>query len=141
MNALDQPDFVIFQSRVKRHFQRSGELVGGEEHLRKIILGWYGIPQAQDYQICHQCMQPIDNNDTDESKGDLTRTIDETVTMGTIMDTAMCADQPCVVIPAAPMGWNHFHMRYMVDGEWSPWSTAKNFNVGEELGSIDHEEL
>ena len=135
--AIERPDFKIYQSRTKEHRQRgSGILIEEEKHLRKIILGWYSIPNAEAYEICHQCVQDIND------MGEYVSNDDADAKVGTVIPAdAMCGGEPCLILPAAPMGWNHFHLRYKVGGEWSPWSIAKKFNVGEKVGQMDHEEL
>lgn len=142
--ALDRPDFSIFQARSKQHRHSSGDLVEGEEELRKIILGWHAIPDAEAYEICHQCSDWIDestgseidsHDETDENKAG---TVHRTTPANT------CGGEPCLVLPAAPLGYNRFHMRYQTAAggrAWSPWSKSVNYNVGDALGHLKHEEL
>mmetsp|Transcript_13327 Transcript_13327/g.20208 ORF Transcript_13327/g.20208 Transcript_13327/m.20208 type:complete len:207 (-) Transcript_13327:223-843(-) len=134
----ERPNFQIFQSRAKHHFTRAGEKVEGEEELRKVILGWYAIPGAEEYQICHQCVGRID-----ESTGRINEPEDGVAQAGRIQTVSIhfqCGGHPCLVLPAAPLGFNHFHLRYKKGGEWSLWSTVRNYNVGE-IGPMEHQEL
>ena len=153
----ERPEFKIYQSRVKQHRSgATGQLVEGEEELRKIILGWYEISNALEYEICHQCFGNTNNIRIDEQTGKdlLTDTYDATDGSGTIhkisIDTK-CGGQPCLVLPSAPIGQNTFHMRYKAGEDnspkWSLWSKVKIFNVDKEnLGTMEeqqqqHEEL
>ena len=127
--AIDRPDFSIYQARAKQHRHSSGQLVQGEEELRKIILGWYAIPEAKAYEICHQCKGRIDESTGNEISIDG----QEKDGIGTVHRTTpadTCGEQPCLVMPAAPLGYNRFHLRYQSGGgEWSPWSKSVNYNV------------
>mmetsp|Transcript_23005 Transcript_23005/g.33953 ORF Transcript_23005/g.33953 Transcript_23005/m.33953 type:complete len:170 (-) Transcript_23005:64-573(-) len=132
---IARPEFNIYQARAKQHRRGAeGKLVEGEEHLRKIILGWYRIDGAEAYEICHQCVGRIDENTGVE--------IDDSI--GTIRrggEITTCGGQPCTVLPAAPIGYNRFHLRYQTkDGDWSSWSKVKNYKV-EDVGHLEHEEL
>ena len=132
-----RPDFSIYQARVKQHRQGAqGNLVEGEEDLRKVILGWHAIPGVVAYEICHQCVGRIEEA-TGVERGD--------ADIGTIHETPpdhTCGGEPCLVLPAAPLGYNTFHLRYKTDegGLWSPWSEMKRYNV-KDVGHLTHEEL
>eukprot|EP00546_Thalassionema_frauenfeldii_P001971 CAMPEP_0178934440 /NCGR_PEP_ID=MMETSP0786-20121207/23863_1 /TAXON_ID=186022 /ORGANISM="Thalassionema frauenfeldii, Strain CCMP 1798" /LENGTH=170 /DNA_ID=CAMNT_0020612221 /DNA_START=66 /DNA_END=578 /DNA_ORIENTATION=+ len=131
-----RPEFHISAARVKRHFVKgsNGDLVEGEEHLRKVILIWHDVTDAKLYEICHQCRGAVD-----ESTGIM---VDPSIGR-TLKDDYIktCGGKPCIVMPAAPLGYNRFHMRYQNNtGDWSPWSRFKNFNV-QEPGHMEHEEL
>ena len=42
-------------ARVKQHRSGpNGDLVSGEEELRKIIITWKAVPNAAKYEVCHQ---------------------------------------------------------------------------------------
>ena len=132
-----RPNFSIYQARVKQHRQGAqGNLVEGEEDLRKVILGWHAIPNAAAYEICHQCVGRIEEA-TGVERGD--------AEIGTIHATTpdhTCGGEPCLVMPNAPLGYNTFHLRYKTDeaGMWSPWSEMKRYNV-KDVGHLTHEEL
>jgi len=136
--AVDRPKFSIYQSRVKQHRQKTatGDLVAGEEHLRKFILGWYSIPGAEAYEVCHQCVGRVDESTGGEIEGK-----EEVGTVHPSEITMTCGGQPCLIMPGVSMGYNHFHLRYQIGGEWSPWSDVRNYNVGKEIGTVDHDEL
>lgn len=106
--SLDKPRFQMFQSRIKPHRQRSGDLVPGEEHLRKMIFGWEPERYADSYELLHH----------NEANGLLS-----------YKDVRQCAGKPCVVLPAIPLGMQRFQLRYSVKGEWSDWSVVRSFNI------------
>jgi hypothetical protein len=134
--ALDRPEFSIYQARVKQHRSgAAGDLVEGEEHLRKIILGWHGIAAAEAYEICHQCTGRIDEDGMEVAGEEALGTVHP------LTKDNMCGGEPCLVLAAAPLGFNRFHMRYQKGGDWSPWSAVKNYDVGVDLGHLQHEEL
>uniref|UniRef100_A0A6U4HP11 Lipoprotein n=1 Tax=Minutocellus polymorphus TaxID=265543 RepID=A0A6U4HP11_9STRA len=132
-----RPEFSIYQARVKQHRQGArGDLVEGEEELRKIILGWHAIPSAAGYELCHQCVGRIEEA-TGVEMGDAEI---GTVHATTLQDT--CGGEPCLVMPGAPIGYNTFHLRYKTadNGIWSPWSEMKRYDV-QDVGHLQHEEL
>lgn len=149
-------------ARIKQHRQgAAGDLVEGEEDLRKIILNWDPVWEAKAYEICHQCGS-IDSN-SGERKGN--GGADADADGGTVIAIPVgrqgeCGGLPCLVVGGAPLGWNTFHLRVQLkattksnnntsnnnnkdeeedDYRWSAWSPARNFNVQQEqLGSVDH---
>lgn len=134
--AIDRPEFSIYQSRVKQHRAgAAGDLVKGEEELRKIILGWHQIEGSDVYEICHQCVGRINEGTGEEVEGK-----EEIGMIHPISPEHTCGGQPCLIMPAAPLGQNTFHLRFKKDGNFSPWSTIRNYNVGD-VGPIEHEEL
>lgn len=119
------------KARIKQHRSGArGELVEGEEDLRKIILSW---PQQGDneYEVCHNC-------NIDEDSGER-----RSASTGVIIPIPLgqeCGSRPCMVMPGAPLGMNTFHLRVREDNEWSAWSKGRNFNIVDP-GTIYHEEL
>mmetsp|Transcript_13461 Transcript_13461/g.37159 ORF Transcript_13461/g.37159 Transcript_13461/m.37159 type:complete len:153 (-) Transcript_13461:115-573(-) len=126
-----RPEFDL-TARVKNHRRGAeGKMVEGEEDLRKIILQWDRVADAEEYEVCHQCT-------VDDATGILD-------TMGEIRHVPIgrsgeCGNRPCLVMPGAPTGYNRFNLRVRVDDAWSAWSVHRNFNVLEP-GTIEHEEL
>ena len=98
--TMRRPEFSIVQSRVKLHCEISaaGNLVQGEEHLRKVILGWHPIPGAEAYEICHQCLGKINEYTGEE----LSTPTDHELIPFSVDFT--CGGNPCLVLPGAPMG-------------------------------------
>lgn len=124
------PPHMETVARVKNHFHRSGELVEGEEDMRKIIVNWKHYPKAAAYQVCHMC-------DMDKSGVRLNEE------RGTVVDIEVgheCGGNPCMVLPGAPLGINSFSVRAQVGEEWTPWSDQRNFDT-RETGQSQHEEL
>ena len=132
---LQRPKFEIeLTSRVKQHRHKTGDLVVDEEDLRKLIISWKSIAGAQKYELCHNCKDLVD-----EATGEELKPLEDDV--GNILkDTSTCGGSHCVVIPACPLGPNHFHLRYFKHGEWSLWSNVRNFKIGD-IGPMSHEEL
>jgi hypothetical protein len=131
-----RPHFVNVDARAKQHRKHTGGLVGGEEHLRKIILRWNKIPDAEAYEMCHNC------RNIDEATGSVTS---DDLDAGTIIPLEVgrkneCGGIPCMVMPSAPKGYNKFNLRVKKDGEWSAWSENRNYNI-QEPGQLIHEEL
>lgn len=115
--SLDKPRFQIFQSRIKPHRQRSGDLVPGEEHLRKMIFGWEHERYADSYELLH---------------------LNDVNGLVSYKDTKECGGKPCVVLPAIPLGMQRFQLRYSVKGEWSDWSMVRSFNIlTDDTGAVD----
>ena len=136
VSAVDRPDSSSITGRVKPHRAgATGELVDGEEHLRKIIVQWSPVPGAVEYEICHGCTN-IDD-ETGEETGDVSGKV---ISVG-IGEQFTCGNRPCLVMPGAPLGYNLFHLRVKVGDEWSLWSEHRNFNIGDTFGTIEHEEL
>eukprot|EP00980_Cylindrotheca_fusiformis_P021816 scaffold8658_cov101-Cylindrotheca_fusiformis.AAC.2 len=133
--AVDRPDFDP-HARVKQHREKTtGELVAGEEHLRKILLKWDKVPGAEQYQLCHNC------NGIEEATGEAKSLIpeDKIISLG-VGRKYECGGQACLVMPDSPLGYNTFHLRVQVGDEWSKWSKQRNYKV-DEPGTIEHEEL
>ena len=119
------PDIDI-TARIKQHYVggTNGDLVEGEEDMRKIIIQWEAIPGALEYQVCHNCIPT-------ETDGDL-HTVPITQTRG---------GRPMYIKKDAPLGMNSFQVRVsLAEGELTEWSKQRNFNV-DEPGSVHHEEL
>ena len=105
----------------------------GQEHLRKIILQWEKVQEAAAYEVCHNCeIEDLTGLRSEDCIGDV---LD--IPIGR---AGTCGHGPCMVMPAAPIGYNKFHLRVKVGGEWSLWSRHRNFNV-QEPGRVEHEEL
>ena len=114
---------------------RTGDLVEGEEHLLKMIVKWNPIPGAEAYELCYNC------NFIDEDTGAEISEVDSNAIISIpIGGKNTCGGQPCNVMPGTPRGFNKFHLRVQVGGEWSPWSNYQNFDV-QEPGSFGHTEL
>ena len=125
------------KARVKQHRAGAqGELVPGEEDLRKIILQWDHIAGAQEYQVCHECSQSLLEEDTDAT----TNKNEEDGKIHNVSVGHECGGKPCFILPGAPLGYNAFHLRVKVGDEWSEWSSPRNFFV-KEPGTVSHEEL
>ena len=134
--SADRPDFPL-TARVKPHRAgATGELVKGEEDLRKIILQWDKVPLAEGYEICRNCMNIDDETGEETADNEDGKLL--TVGLG---PEFTCGNRPCLVMPGAPLGYNRFNLRVKVHGEWSPWSEHRNYNVGDVFGTIEHEEL
>jgi hypothetical protein len=115
-------------ARVKEHRGGpQGDLVEGEEHMRKVLLQWDQVPGALGYEVCHNCVPSSDG----ELEGDIIPVpADQTK-----------AGRPVLVFKNAPLGINTFHVRASVkENEWGPWSDQRNFVV-DEPGNIYHDEL
>lgn len=123
-------------ARVKLHrIKTTGEVVEGEETKRKILLKWRSYPNAEKYELCHNC----DNIDeeTGESIGAIPE--DSVIPIG-VGRKFECGGDPCLVYPDAPLGYNKFHLRVLIGDEWSKWSKHRNYKV-DEPGNVEHEEL
>lgn len=133
--AVDRP-FFDPNARVKQHrVKTTGELVEGEEELRKVLLKWDKVPGAEKYEICHNC------DNIDDDTGDNAGLIPEEkiIALG-VSRKYECGGHACLVLPDAPLGFNTFHLRVQVGDEWSKWSKHRNYNV-DEPGFVEHEEL
>jgi hypothetical protein len=143
--APERPQFDL-QARVKQHRRGAeGSLVPGEENLRKIILSWDRVENAEAYEVCHDCHDII-NDDTGiiSSKTTTPLLVDKDgivkvfpLAVGRAFE---CGMRPCLVLPGAPIGYNRFHIRVKVGSEWSAWSKHRNFLVAEP-GAVEHQEL
>mmetsp|Transcript_41453 Transcript_41453/g.49731 ORF Transcript_41453/g.49731 Transcript_41453/m.49731 type:complete len:150 (-) Transcript_41453:412-861(-) len=110
-------------ARVKQHRAGAeGNLVIGEENLRKIIISWNEIRGAS-YEVCHMCSLGEDGVH-DPSVGTLIPAPDT------------CGGKPCSVFPGAFIGLNSFRVRASTGGEWGAWSDERRFEVGDEYGQI-----
>jgi len=140
ISALFLPCFVVSKpatpkldarARVKEHRKGAeGNLVPGEEDLRKIIVSWDHVSEAEDYEVCHNC-----HITTNDEGG--------TSVFGLIHDIPKgmeCGGRPCFVLPGAPLGLNTFHLRVKVkdDDEVSDWSEEVKFFV-EDPGHVHHD--
>lgn len=126
-NAADRPDFVA-TARVKQHMHKTGALVEGEEELLKVILKWKHFPNAEGYELCHNC------NHIDDATGKEIGSIDDAADGGNVIPVEvggrnLCGGEPCNVMPATPRGKNKFYLRVKTDGEWGVWSNYQMFNV------------
>jgi hypothetical protein len=119
---------VDFSARVKQHrFGASGDLVEGEEEMRKIIIQWDAIPGAVSYDVCHNC--PIVEGSPQSGE------------MHSVSVEAQRAGRPVFIKPNTPLGKNTFHVRAnLAGGTNGPWSKGRVFNV-DEPGNAVHEEL
>jgi hypothetical protein len=117
-------------ARVKEHrFGANGQLVPGEEGMKKIIIQWNEIKGAIAYQVCHNCRK------TDEDG------VLEPGEIHFVSLTATRAGRPAFMKPGAPLGRNTFHVRASVEeGKWGPWSEERVFSV-QDPGNAHHEEL
>jgi len=120
-------------ARVKQHRRGAeGNLVEGEEHMRKLLLQWDAVDGALGYEVCHNC-QPTTGSEVKngELQGIITPVpVDQTK-----------AGRPVFIFPNAPLGKNTFHVRVSTKkNEWGPWSAQRTFNVDEEVGTIHHHE-
>ena len=113
----------------------------GEDHLRKIIVQWETVPEALEYQVCHNCVFH-DGNDNDEDE-------EMTIHVVAVGREGECGGRPCYILPGAPLGRNTFHVRVRTSTTttsgndevlWSEWSEPRNFNV-DQIGKTEHEEL
>ena len=118
------------RARVKQHrFGASGDLVAGEEELRKIIVYWEKTSGALGYELCHNCrVDDATGVRLDDDEGDV-RPIPLDMT---------CAGNMCGVFPGAPLGKNRFNVRVQTSTGWSLWSEHVNFFV-DEPGHAEHE--
>ncbi|CAB9518967.1 expressed unknown protein [Seminavis robusta] len=116
-------------ARVKEHRRgANGDLVPGEENLRKLLLQWHAIPGALEYEVCHNC-HISDSGDVLEGN------------INFVPTSKTKAGRPVFVFPNAPLGKNSFHVRVSVEaGVWGPWSEQRNFVV-DEPGQVQHDEL
>lgn len=117
-------------ARVKEHrFGANGDLVAGEEEMRKIIIQWNQIEGALAYQVCHNCRKTTEDGVLEPGE------------IQTVSPTQIRAGQPAFVKPGAPLGRNTFHVRASVEeGKWGPWSEERVFHV-QDPGNAYHEEL
>ena len=127
--AIPDRPVIDPQARVKQHrFGANGDLVEGEEELRKIIVYWPRTPGALGYEICHNC-------NVDDAKG--VRLDDEKDKIKTVGPTDTCGGEMCGVYPGAPLGKNTFNVRVQTSEGWSLWSKRANFVV-DEPGHAQH---
>jgi len=125
---------VDTSARVKQHRAgASGDLVPGEEDLRKILIQWDSIPGAISYEVCHNCdLGEVDDEGVPPSGGNK---------MHTVGVDMIRAGRPVFIQPGTPLGKNSFHVRANFDdGTKGPWSKERIFNVNEP-GNALHEEL
>ena len=123
MAQITVPEIDI-KARVKQHRAgAAGDLVAGEEELRKVIIQWDKVDGATGYEVCHNC------------KGDVEKIIP--VEVGR---KGECGGRPCMVLPGAPIGYNTFQLRVKTSSGVSDWGSARNFKV-QDVGHVEHEEL
>lgn len=135
-HPIPEPDLV---AQVKAHrFGAAGELVPGQEHMRKLTVQWSRIPNALAYQVCHNCEEQKSSNKDDEGGSN---PIVEVGDNGKIIDVSIettKGGRPVMVLPDAPLGWNTCHIRAsMKEGIWGPWSEERLFFV-EDPGNVAH---
>merc|ERR1711971_1151278 len=139
--AVARPE-IDSQAKVKQHRRPNGDLIQGEEDKRKILVKWEKIPEAEKYELCHNC--PYIDEDGEEilEEGNaVTKSGEEgeVIPIGLGRDYE-CGGLACLLMPDSPKGYNKFHLRVFKKGDWSPWSKRRNFNV-DKPGYIEHEEL
>ncbi|GFH57596.1 hypothetical protein CTEN210_14072 [Chaetoceros tenuissimus] len=130
---LERPELIPQATRVKQHFHRSGELVEGEEDLLKLILSWKPHRSAESYEICHNCLDLIDESGIEKAN----------TASKVVKSTGNYGGYPSIVMPAITKGVQYFHLKYSsASGEQSSWSKALKLSV-EEPGqaTIIHDEL
>ena len=130
---LERPELIPQATRVKQHFHRSGELVEGEEDVLKLILSWTPHHSAESYEVCHNCLDLIDESGAEKAS----------TASKVVKSTGNYGGYPSIVMPAIPKGVQYFHLRYnSASGEQSSWSKAVKLSV-EEPGqaTIIHDEL
>lgn len=134
VNAKERFGALTIKARVKDHQEE-------KEDLRKIILSWDHIPKADRYEVCHDCIGI--NDETGEGALDGGEGVNDggrKYPIGVDNAKYQCEGLPCFVMRHAPIGYNKFHLRVHVNGEWSLWSEYRNYEVGD-IGHIEHEEL
>jgi len=121
-------------ARVKHHRRgASGDMVPGEEHMRKLLLQWDSVEGALEYQVCHNCVFV-----PPEEKGHYFGEIKQG-NIDTVPATQLKANRPVFIFPNAPLGKNTFRVRVSVkEHEWGPWSDPRNFMV-DEPGTVQHQ--
>ena len=146
IDTKTRPNFTA-TARVKQHFHKSGNLVEGEEHLIKVILKWDHLPNANAYEICHNCHHINEDTgiiieDDDEKKSDDANTGGKIYEVDMTGGKNTCGGQPCLVMPNTPRGNNKYHLRLkdMSDLSVSAWSKYQNFMI-DEPGTEVHSEL
>jgi hypothetical protein len=119
---------VDMSARVKEHrFGADGDLVEGEEDMRKIIIQWDPIPGAASYEVCQNCQVFEGSSHSGE--------------LHLISAENLRAGRPVFIKPNTPLGTNTFRVRAILeDGTDGPWSQERVFNVNEP-GTAVHEEL
>ena len=120
--ALGRASFKPLDKRVKQHRHKSGELVEGEETLLKLILSWKSISGAEFYEVCHNCVDLIDQATGEEIGSTTVKVLKSIGTYG---------GNPSVVMPAIPSGLNSFHLRFTDESETSKWSEVVHLDVSE----------
>merc|ERR1712195_212296 len=98
------PDAPVMadSARVKQHRAGAqGDLVAGEEEMRKIIVYWNQNSRAKKYEACHGC-RVVDA--TGVREGDSGRVIEVDI-------DETCNDNMCLVVKNAKKGKNRFNVR------------------------------
>merc|ERR1712080_617486 len=99
-----------------------GDLIPGEEERRKVIVKWSPVGGAEGYEVCVNCNINGDGKRQDKA-GE-----------GPLEANDTCGGKPCFVQKDVVKGKNVYHVRAMVGGSWSPWSSERKFLV-DEVGS------
>ena len=140
---------IHVSARVKQHRSgATGQLVPGEEDLRKIIVTWDKptndvVGSIAHYEICHQCGSDQIDGDTGMMKEGATALGEDKLKIVPIGRAGECGGHPCLVFPSCPKGKNTFNLRiaYKIDGandyKYSLWSPQRVFMV-DEPGNISH---
>jgi len=134
VNAKQRFEALAIKARVKDHLAE-------KEDYRRIILSWDHIPKADRYEVCHNCIAI--NDETGEGALDGGEGVSDGGKIYPIgVDNAkyQCGGLPCFVMRDAPIGYNKFHLRVFVNGEWSLWSEYRNYEI-DDIGHVEHEEL
>ena len=140
MTAAARPAAPVIndQARVKQHRKGArGDLVDGEESLRKVIVQWGSVPNALEYEVCHDCTFDSQTGEPKEGEG-VRSMVDIGKTRG---------GQPVHIVPGARIGINTFHVRARVGTKakntWTDWSEPRNFDVHEDTTKsyAEHQEL
>ncbi len=129
----DVVPIIDASARVKEHrFGATGDLVVGEEAMRKIIIQWNEIPGALAYEVCHNCQ-------TTNQEGVL---VLEPGEIHPASPSAQRAGRPVFVRSGTTVGRNTFHVRASVEeGKWGPWSEQRIFYVKDPGNALHDDEL
>ena len=119
------------QARVKQpRIGRDGDLLD----VRKVILQWGSVPNAVEYEVCHNCQMDSQTGPPKEGVGGKTTIERPFVTRG---------GNPAHIVRECPIGINTFHVRVRVGDMWSDWSEQRRYDVHEDTTKryADHQEL
>ena len=125
---IDSEAFV----KQRRAAGAAGDLVAGEEDLRKISVQWEPIIGAYEYQVCINC----------DLEADPSTWAIKTVPVGRAGEKGGRLRRPVLIYPGVPIGHITFHVRVSLTDkeEFGHWSEPRHFNVGE-AGRTLHEEM